>query len=68
MSKQTISLFLVLLLFAPLMNTVSAGEGDGPALEAKNFTAVVDSEDETTTLTWGNIDTNDYLILTDLTL
>ncbi len=68
MSKQTISIFLVLLLFAPLINTVSAGEGEGPALEAKNFTAVVDSDNEITTLSWGNIDTNDYLILTDLTL
>ena len=66
MSKQTISIFLVLLLLAPLINTASADEGEGPALEAKNFSAVVDSDNETTTLTWGNIDTNDFEVLNDL--
>lgn len=68
MSKQTISIFLILLLLAPLINTVSADEVEGHVLEAKNFVAIVNSESETTTLSWGNIDTNDYLILTDLTL
>lgn len=66
MSKQTISIFLILLLLLPVLNTVHASEGDGPALEAKNFSAVVDSENETTTLTWGNLDTNDFEILNDL--
>lgn len=66
MSKQTISIFLVLLLLAPLTNTASADEGEGPALEAKNFSAAVDSDNETTTLTWGNIDTNDFEVLNDL--
>ena len=66
MTKQTISIFLVLLLLAPLINSVSAEGEEGPALEAKNFTAVVDSDNETTTLTWGNIDTNDFVVLNDL--
>ena len=51
-----------------MISTVSASEEDGPDLEAKNFIAMFDSNNETTTLTWGNIDTNDYVILTDLTL
>ena len=66
MSKQTVSIFLVLLLLAPLINTASAEEGEGPALEAKNFSAVVDSDSETTTLSWGNVDTNDFVVLNDL--
>ena len=68
MSKQKLSIFLVLLLLASTISTVSASEEDGPDLEAKNFIAMFDSNNETTTLTWGNIDTNDYVILTDLTL
>ena len=68
MSKQKISIFLVLLLLASTISTVSASEEDGPDLEAKNFNAMFDSNNETTTLMWGNIDTNDYVILTDLTL
>ncbi len=68
MSKQKISIFLVLLLLASTISTVSASEEDGPDLEAKNFNAMFDSNNETTTLSWGNIDTNDYVILTDLTL
>jgi hypothetical protein len=60
MSKQPISIFLVLLLLVPLINTASADEVEGPNLEAKNFSAVVDSDSETTTLSWGNIDTNDF--------
>ncbi len=68
MSKQKISIFLVLLLLAPIISIASADEGDGPNLEAKNFNAMFDSDNETTTLMWGNIDTNDYVILTDLTL
>ena len=66
MPKQTVSIFLILLLIAPLVNTVSADGEQGPELEAKNFTAVVDSDNETTTLTWGNLDTNDFVILNDL--
>ena len=66
MSKQTVSIFLILLLIVPLVNTVSADGEQGPDLEAKNFTAVVDSDNETTTLTWGNLDTNDFVILNDL--
>ena len=66
MSKQPISIFLVLLLLVPLINTASADEVEGPNLEAKNFSAVVDSDSETTTLSWGNIDTNDFEILNDL--
>ena len=68
MSKQKISIFLVLLLLAPIISTASADEANGPNLEAKNFNAMFDSDNETTTLMWGNIDTNDYVILTDLTL
>ena len=68
MSNKKISIFLVLLLLAPIISIASADEGDGPDLEAKNFNAMFDSENETTTLMWGNIDTNDYVILTDLTL
>ena len=68
MSKQKISIFLVLLLLASTISIVSASEEDGPDLEAKNFNAMFDSDNETTTLSWGNIDTNDYVILTDLTL
>ena len=66
MSKQTVSIFLVLLLLVPLINTASADGTEGPALEAKNFSAVVDSDNETTTLSWGNVDTNDFVVLNDL--
>ena len=66
MSKQIISTFLVLLLMVPLLQSVAADEGQGPDLEAKNLTATFDGENETTTLSWGNIDTNDFLILDEL--
>ena len=66
MSKQIISTFLVLLLMVPLLQSVAADDGQGPDLEAKNLTATFDGENETTTLSWGNMDTNDFLILDEL--
>ncbi|MBF13903.1 MAG: hypothetical protein CMA97_00085 [Euryarchaeota archaeon] len=68
MTKQSISIFLVFLLIIPLLSVVSADESEGPALEAKNLTAVFDLDNETTTLSWENIDTNDFMILDDLKL
>ena len=66
MSKQMLSLFLVALLVLPLINSVHADEGMWTDFEAKNLTATFDVENETTTLSWGNIDTNDFLILDEL--
>ena len=50
----------------PLIHTAQADGTEGPDLEAKNLTALVDSDNETVTLTWGNLDTNDFTILQDL--
>ena len=66
MSKKVLSLFLVSLLLLPLTNSVHADEGMWTDYEAKNLTATFDEENETTTLFWGNINTNDFLILDEL--
>ena len=66
MSKKVLSLFLVSLLLLPLINSVHADEGMWTDYEAKNLTATFDEENETTTLSWGNINTNDFLILDEL--
>ena len=66
MSKKMLSLFLVSLLLLPLLNSVHADEGMWTDYEAKNLTATFDVENETTTLSWSNIDTNDFLILDEL--
>ena len=66
MSKQILSLFLVALLVVPLFHSVKADEAMWTNLEAKNLTATFDAENETTTLSWGNINTNDFLILDEL--
>ena len=66
MSKQILSLFLVALLVVPLLHSVKADEAMWTNLEAKNLTATFDAENETTTLSWGNINTNDFLILDEL--
>ena len=66
MSKQMLSLFLVALLVVPLLHSVKADEAMWTNLEAKNLTATFDTENETTTLSWENIDTNDFLILDEL--
>lgn len=68
MSVQKISFLLVLMLMIPLAhNAIAEGEHE-PELEAKNLTAIVDLENETTLISWENINTNDYIVLTDLTL
>ncbi len=66
MNKRRISIFLIILLMMPLLNTVQADGTNGPDLEAKNLTAAFDLTNETVTLSWENIDTNDFVILQDL--
>ena len=66
MTSRQISFFLIALMLIPLIHTVQADGTEGLDLEAKNLTALVDSNDETVTLTWGNVDTNDFTILQDL--
>ena len=66
MNKRRISIFLTILLLMPLLNTVQADGTNEPDLGAKNLTAAFDLTNETVTLIWDNIDTNDYLILEDL--
>ena len=66
MNKRQISIFLIVLLLLPLLNTVQADGTGEPDLEAKNLTATFDLTNETVTLSWENIDTNDFVILQDL--
>ena len=66
MTKRQISMFLIALMLIPLLSNVQADGAEGPELEAKNLVATVDSNNETVTLTWSNIDTNDFTILEDL--
>ena len=66
MNKRRIPTFLIILMLMPLVNTVQADSHDEPHLEAKNLAALVDATNETVTLTWGNIDTNDFTILENL--
>ena len=66
MTKRQISMFLIALMLIPLISTVQADGTEGPDLEAKNLVATVDSNNETVTLTWNNIDTNDFTILEKL--
>lgn len=66
MNKRRISIFLTTLLLLPLLSTVQADGTNEPDLGAKNLTAAFDLTNETVTLIWENIDTNDYLILEDL--
>ena len=55
MSVQKISFLLILMLMMPLVhNAIAEGEHE-PELEAKNLTAIVDLENETTLITWENI-------------
>ena len=66
MANRQISLLLVFLLLCPLILSAQADGEDELNFESQNFTAVYDSVNETTTLSWGNADTNDYLILEEL--
>ncbi len=66
MNNRRISIFLTILLLLPLLNTVQADGTTEPDLGAKNLTAAFDLTNETVTIIWENIDTNDYLILEDL--
>ena len=66
MNKRQISIFLIILMLMPIINTVQADGDDEYNLEAKNITAIIDSMNETVTIVWDNIDTNDYLILEEL--
>ena len=65
MNKRQISIFLTVLLLMPLLNTVQADGAEQAELEAKNLTATFNSTSEMVTVSWENIDTNDYLILED---
>ncbi|MBT61145.1 MAG: hypothetical protein CMA63_06320 [Euryarchaeota archaeon] len=66
MNNRRISTILVILMLMPLLNGVQADGEDGTYLEAKNLQATVDSINETVTVSWDNIDTNDFMILEDL--
>ena len=66
MGNRQISLLLVFLLLCPLFIGVQADGEDELNFESQNFTAGYDSVNETTTLSWGNADTNDYLVLEEL--
>ena len=66
MNKRRISIFLIALLLLPLLNTVQADGTSQSELEAKNLTASFNLTSEIVTVTWGNVDTNDYLILQEL--
>tara|TARA_Y100000766_G_scaffold261291_1_gene251706 strand:- start:1772 stop:4138 length:2367 start_codon:yes stop_codon:yes gene_type:complete len=66
MNQRRISIFLTVLLLLPLLSTVQADGSEQAELEAKNLTATFNSTSETVTVSWENIDTNDYLILEDL--
>ncbi len=66
MNKRQISIFLTVLLLMPLLNTVQADGTELNELEAKNLTASFNLTSETVTVSWENINTNDYLILEDL--
>ena len=66
MNKRRISIFLTVLLLVPLLNTVQADGTEQAALEAKNLTASFNLTSETVTVSWENIDTNDYVILEEL--
>jgi hypothetical protein len=66
MHGRRISIFLITLMLIPLINTVQADGTDDPDLEAKNLVALVDVTNETVTLSWENIDTNDFTILNNL--
>lgn len=66
MNKRQISIFLTVLLLLPVLNTVQADGTEQDALEAKNLTASFNLTSEMVTVSWENIDTNDYLILEDL--
>tara|TARA_B110000444_G_C18849556_1_gene604476 strand:- start:3633 stop:6008 length:2376 start_codon:yes stop_codon:yes gene_type:complete len=66
MGNRQISLILVFLLLCPLFIGVQADGENELNFESQNFTAGYDSVNETTTLSWGNADTNDYLVLEEL--
>ena len=66
MNKRRISIFLTVLLLMPLLNSVQADGTEQAELEAKNLTASFNMTSEMVTVSWENIDTNDYLILEDL--
>ena len=66
MKQHRISIFLTILLLLPILSTVQADGTEQAELEAKNLTASYNLTSETVTVTWENIDTNDYLILEDL--
>ena len=62
MRNRTICYFLVCLLLLPAISVQANGEDD-PYLGAMDLTAVVDSVNETVTLSWRNIDTVNYQLL-----
>ena len=66
MANRQISFLLILLLLCPLFMGVQADGEENLQFESQNFAAVYDAVNETTTLSWGNADTNDYLILEEL--
>ena len=66
MANRQISFTLVFLLLCPLLMSAQADGEDDLNFEAKNLTAVYDNVEETTTISWGNADTNNYLILEEL--
>ena len=63
MNKRRISIFLIALMLIPLLNTVQADGTDVHDLEARNLVGLVDATNETVTLSWKNINTNDFTIL-----
>ena len=66
MHKRQIPIFLITLMLIPFVNTVQAEGVEETDLEAKNLVALVDSVNETVTISWQNTNTNDYTILNEL--
>lgn len=66
MNRRKISIFLIILMLTPMINSVQADGSTESDFEAKNLEASVDSIKETVTLTWNNVNTTNYLILEEL--
>tara|TARA_B110001452_G_scaffold163674_1_gene136437 strand:- start:1192 stop:3573 length:2382 start_codon:yes stop_codon:yes gene_type:complete len=66
MNNRRISAFLAILMLTPFITAVQADGTDESYLEAKSIQAIVDSINETVTLSWQNVDTFDFIILEGL--
>ena len=66
MNNRRISAFLILLMLVPFIPPAQADGVDEPYLEAKNLQATVDTDNETVTLSWQNINTTNFIMLENL--